>query len=199
MKKFYAPHGFRPKNLWPLLALPLFIAVIIIMLSDKNIVDENDRPFTPLHSAFIIMLAGVISLLFIAYFYSLFKKRVVLRIQNGHISCFETAPNLYRQLPFSSLAGFTHFYEHSVAKKVSGSMIDSPYRYIILHFARPYCAWMIPEKSFNDIKELKDYLRSAGIPEIPFARSMYPDDALYVPVFFFYVPDEQDCGMIVDR
>lgn len=198
MKIFYAPHGFRPKNLWPLLVLPLFIAVIFIMF-DKNLLDENDRPYTPIHSAFIIILAGIFSLLSIAYFFSLFKKRAVLRIENGEISCFENTPNLYRKLPFSSLVGFTHFYEHSMAKKITGKMIDIPYRYIIFHFKQPYCAWMIPDKSFNDIKELKDFFRSAGIPEIPFARSIYPNDALYVPIIYLYAPDERDCGMITDR
>jgi hypothetical protein len=199
MKKFYAPHGFRPKNLWPLLMLPIFIAVILVMLFDKNLLDENDRPYTPLHSAFIIIVAGLFSLLAVAYFFSLFKKRVVLRIANGEISCFENTPTFYRKLPFRSLIGFTHFYEHSLARKVTVRMIDTPYRYIILHFQQPYCAWMIPEKSFNDIKELKTFLRSVGIPEIPFSRSMYPSDALYVPINYLYVPDEEACGMIADR
>ena len=198
MKVFYAPHGFRPKNLWPLLALPIFIAVIYIILFDKDLLDKNNRSDIPIYVV-IIAMAGFFSLLCIAYFFSLFRKRVVLRIENGQISCFENAPILYRKLPFSSLIGFTHFYEHSVAKKVTGKMMNIPYRYMILHFERPYCAWMIPEKSFNDIKELKDFLRSAGIPEIPFARRMYPNDALYVPMIFLYVPDERDCGMIADR
>jgi hypothetical protein len=198
MKKFYAPHGFRPKNFWPLLSLPLFIAVIFIMLFDKYLLDENDRPYTPTHSAIIIILAGLFSLLIVSYFFSLFKRRVVLRIANGQISCFENAPLYYRKLPLSSLVGFTHFYEYSLAKKVTTSMINTPYHYIIFHFNRPYCAWMIPEKSFNDIKELIDYLRSAGIPEIHFARSMYPNETLYVPIYYFYVPDEEDCGMIMN-
>jgi hypothetical protein len=188
MKIFYAPHGFRLKNLWPLLGLPIFIAVVFIMLFDKGLLDENNRPYTPIHSAFIIIVASFFALLIVAYFFSLFKKRVALRIENGQISCFENSPAFSRNLPFRSLVGFTHFYEHSLAKKVTGTMINLPYRYIILHFKQPYCAWMIPEKSFNEIKELKDFLRSAGIPEIPFARSMYPKDALYVPVNFYTFP-----------
>ncbi len=58
MKIFYAPHGFRLKNLWPLLGLPIFIAVVFIMLFDKGLLDENNRPYTPIHSAFIIIVAG---------------------------------------------------------------------------------------------------------------------------------------------
>ncbi|MDI9471264.1 MAG: hypothetical protein QM296_13845 [Bacillota bacterium] len=199
MTLFYAPHGFRPKNLWPLLALPLLIAVILILLFDRDLLDENGRPYSPLHSAFIIIAAGLFSILLIAYFFSLFKKRVVLRIESGQISCFEDTALLYRKLPFSSLVGFTHFYEHSLAKRVAGRMINMSYRYIVLHFQQPHCAWMIPEKSFNDIRGLKSFLRSVGVPETPFARSMYPKTALYVPVNFLYVPDEGDCGMISDH
>ncbi|MDI9498484.1 MAG: hypothetical protein QM270_08390 [Bacillota bacterium] len=199
MKVFYAPHGLRPKNLWPMLALPAFVAVVLIMLFDRDLLDEYDRPYTPIHRIFLIIVAGLFSLFFIAYFFSLFKRRVVLRIESGQISCFENVPRLQRKLPFSSFVGFTHFYEHSMAQEVTGKRIDFPYRYIILHFRQPDCAWMIPEKSFQDIQELKDFLRSVGIPEIPFARSMYPNDALYVPVNFLYVPNEADCGMIVDR
>ncbi|HHU53173.1 MAG TPA: hypothetical protein GXZ43_03725 [Clostridiaceae bacterium] len=78
-------------------------------------------------------------------------------------------------------------------------MIDTPYRYIIFHFNRPYGAWMFLEKTYNDFKELKNFLRSIGVPEIPFARSMYPADALYVPVNLLYVPSEVNCGMVIDR
>lgn len=199
MKVFYAPYGFKPKTLWPMLASLPFVAVIYIMLFGKNVLDENDRPFSPVYTAVVVIISALICLLFIAYFFSLFKKRVVLRIENDKISCFETAANLHRNLPLSSLVGFTHFYEHSLAKRVNGSKFDSPYRYIVLHFKEPDCAWMIPERSFDDLEALKDFLRSAGIPEIPFARSMYPNDMLYVPVNFLYTPDEEDCGMIVNR
>ncbi len=199
MKVFYAPFGFKPKTLWPMLASLPFVAVIYIMLFGKNVLDENNRPFSPVYTAVVVIISALICLLFVTYFFSLLKKRAVLRIGNGEITCFETAAKLHRKLPRSSLVGFTHFYEHSLAKRINGNKFDSPYRYIILHFKEPNCAWMIPEKSFDDLEALKEYLRSVAVSEIPFARSMYPNDMLYVPVNFLYTPDEEDCGMIVNR
>ncbi|NLJ70384.1 MAG: hypothetical protein GX328_02830 [Clostridiaceae bacterium] len=42
----------------------------------------------------------------------------------------------------------------------------------------------------------KQYIR---VDCIRFARSMYPGDALYVPVNLLYIPCEDYCGMIMDR
>jgi len=108
VKVFYAPYGFRLKNIWPLFVLPIMIGAILAVLFGK---DEDNRPYPPLYAAFIIIFALLFSLIIIVYFYSLFKKRVVLRIGNGQISCFETSPAFNRSLPLNFLVGFTHFYE----------------------------------------------------------------------------------------
>lgn len=191
MQVFYAPHRPRSQSnsLWPLLGLPLFIAVIIIMLTDNNLLDENDRPYTPGHHAFIIIFSILLSVILIVAVVNVSRSRkyeaapaVVLRIGNGEISCFESIPALFRRMPFSSLAGFTFYIEQQMVKDATGCMMNISQRYVVLHFRQPNCAWMIPEQSFQDINLLINFFRSIRVPEVPFARNMYPNGALYIPV-----------------